>query len=551
MKKSIYKTIIPASVLILIPFISAVALEVDVDEIRTERVKFINYSGEKKKGSPKREIEAIGKKLSKKSKTGVSSYHKKYSIIRAVSENEPDKFSAEIFSIGRDAKADHIETLRRILGSYLMDRYHYSRKEARAVSVFLSYYNAVHRGDMDYFKSKYKGAVIGNITEKNAGISTKYYDWPGATRMLIPLTEKAQKGKLDSVDPDELSDKDTKDQVRKDDKNLKERKDMTDLRERKLDKDKEELKKKKKKQDEARKGIDKKKEEIKKKEKVIRKDKEESKKIKDPDKRAEKERDIGRKEKKLEEEKKAAEKRDEKSREEEKGIAEEKEKQDARKKDIEKEKEDVKKDEIKRDIKKDPEEARKKLEEKEKDLDRREDKLRNRELEKNIYAGKLYYLKIREYLEGGHYNNDLVMINAATRKVMFQSPVENICGSRYDIHSGGIVIITHKGSHTSGHRLTLVDKDTLKAKTYGGDNIFWRSFIEIRDGYIYALVNDNGRYYLGRFDGSLKLAAKSKVELSEDTFISFFDSFIYINRRDKSIIVLNKEDLAFIGDVQP
>ena len=58
-------------------------------------------------------------------------------------------------------------------------------------------------------------------------------------------------------------------------------------------------------------------------------------------------------------------------------------------------------------------------------------------------------------------------------------------------------------------------------------------------------------YYLGRFDGSLKLVAKSKEELSENTFISFWDNYIYINRQDKKIIVLNKDDLTFIDEVRP
>ena len=74
-------------------------------------------------------------------------------------------------------------------------------------------------------------------------------------------------------------------------------------------------------------------------------------------------------------------------------------------------------------------------------------------MDKNIYANKLYYLKIKEYLDGGHYNNEMYMIDAATMKVMFKSPAEYICGSRYDVFSGGVVVITHRGSHTMGHRL--------------------------------------------------------------------------------------------------
>ncbi len=516
---------------------SAAALEVDVDEIRTKRVEFINYRGDAKKADPIRDIEDIGKKLSRGDDVERVKFHMKYSILRAAAKEEPQRFSADIFYIDRDAKVGHIDSVRRITSAYFMNKYGYTRSQARALSLFLSYYNAVHRGDLGYFGSKYKSVVMKRIGKKNAGISTKYWEWAGATAMLIPLTEQSKKGKLDSVEPDLLSDRKTIEELRKDRKNIPERKEMTELREKKLEKDKKELK-------EEKKAIEKKKEDIKKNEEVLKKEKEETKKIVEPENRKEKEKEIEKKEKKLEEEKKETLKKEEKSQEKEKTVKK-------REESIKEEKKQIQKDELKRDIEKEPEKAKKKLEEKEKELDKREDKLRDKELDKNIYAGKLYYLKLKEYLDGGHYNNDLYMINASTRKIMFKSPVENICGSRYDIYSGGIVIITHKGSHTLGHHLTLVDKDTLQAKIYGDDNVFWRSFIEIREGFIYAVTYDNGKHYLGRFDGNLKLVAKSKVELSENTFISFWDNYIYINRQDKTIIVLNKEDLSFIDEVKP
>lgn len=530
---------------------AASALEVDVDEIRTKRVEFVNYRGRGAKADPVSEIEQIGKKLSRGGDNERVRFHMKYSLLRATSKEEPQKYSADIFYIDKDAKVGHIDVIRRITTAYFMTKYKYTRSQGRAISLFLSYYNAVHRGDLGYFGGKYKSVVMKRIGAMNAGISTKYWEWPGATAMLIPLTEQSKKGTIDSVEPDLLSDKKTIEEIRKDRKTLPERKEMTELREKKLEKDKKEIKEEKKKQAEEKKTIEKKKEEVKKKEEEIKKEKEETKKIVEPEKRKEKEKEIEKKEQKIEEEKKEIRKKEEKSKEKEKEIQKEEKKIQKREESIKEEKKQIEKDEIKRDIEREPEKAKKKLEEKEKELDKREDKLREKELDKNIYAGKLYYLKLKEYLDGGHYNNDLYMINASTRKIMFKSPVENICGSRYDVYSGGIVIITHKGSHTSGHRLTLVDKDTLEAKIFGEDNVFWRSFIEIRDGFIYAITYDNGIYRLGRFDANLKLVAKSKEDLSENTFISFWENYIYINRRDKTIIVLNKEDLSFIDEVKP
>jgi hypothetical protein len=565
-KNALIKTLMLNAVAALLATGTGSGLEVAVDEIRTKPVKFINYQGPYKKTDSLREIEEIGAKLSVLAKENErANFNLKYSIIRAISAKEPDKYSADIFSIDKDAKVGHIDAVRAITTSYLIHKYGYSRKDASALSLFLSYYNAVHRGNIGYLSSKYKSVAMKHITKRNAGISTKYWEWPGATRMLIPLTEEAQKGKLDSVSPDVISDKKIIEQLRKEDKNIPQRKDMADLKERVLEKDKKQLEEKKAALEKEKKAVleekqpvKKKKEEIQKEETALKKEKEEVKKIAEPEKRKEKEKEIAAQEKKIETEKKEIKKKDEEiskkeatTKKEEKKIADQETKIAAREQSLIEEKKQVERDEIKRDIAKEPEKAKIKLEEKEKELDKREDKLRAKELDKNIYANKLYYLKIREYLEGGHYNNEMYMISPEARKVMFRSPVENICGSRYDVFSGGVVVITHKGSHTSGHRLTLVDRDTLQAKIYGNDDIFWRSFIEIREGSVYAITHESGRHFLARFDGGLKLVAKSKEEINENTFISFWDNYIYINRLDKTIIILNREDLSLLGEVLP
>ncbi len=553
---------------IFVIFLNAIGsgLEVDIDEIKTKPVKFINYEGKYERPDSLKDVGRIGEKLAAATKENEPvRFHMKYSIIHAVSKDEPEKFSADIFSIDKDAKVGHIDMIRRIMTSYLMKRYNYSKRDAGAISLFLTYYNAVYRGNIDYYTPKYKTVVMKYVNANNVGISTKYNEWAGATKMLFPLTEKAQKGKLDAIAPDIISDKKVRKEVGRDEKNIPARKDMADIKERVLEKDKkaledkkEVLKKEEAKIEQEKKPVVKKREEIIKREEELKKEREEIKKIAEPEKRKEKEAEVGKKEKELIKEKEEAKKKqDELTRKEAEAQKEQKKisgqeiKIAERSKELEEEKKEIAKDEIKRDIAREPEKAQAKLEEKAKELDKREDAIRSGELDKNIYANKLYYLKIKEYLDGGHYNNDMYMIDAATMKVMFKSPVEYICGSRYDIFSGGVVVITHRGSHTMGHRLTVLDRNTLTATANGEDNIFWRSFIEIRDGFIYVIVNDKGKYYLGRFDGNLKLVVKSKEEISEDTFISFFEDKIYINRSDKTIIALNKNDLSLIGEIKP
>ncbi len=545
--------------------LSSNALEVAIDEIRTKPVQFINYQGPYRKADSPENIENIGKTLARDATdTRTIRFGMKYSLIHALSQDEPEKFSATIFSIDKKARVGHIDIIRKILSAYLQEKYGYLPQHAKAIALFLTYYNAIYRGNVDYFSSKYKSIVMKYITRSNAGISTKYYEWPGATKMLIPLTQQPQKGKLDSVLVDVISDKKVVQEIRKDDKNIQARKDVAEMKETILNKEKSELEKSKsdiakdtKKFEEEKKSVEDKKEKVQKTEKEIALVKEEIKKEPDIEKKKALQKQIEEKEQQLEKEKEDIKKKEDEIAKRESEIADkktkisEKEKIIAEKeKALEKEKEEIAADESKKESSKEKE-INKKLEKKEKELNEREDRLRSKEIDQNIYADKLYYLKIKEYLQDGHYNNEMVMIDPASRKILFKSPEKNICGSRYDIFSGGVVVITHKGSHSIGHRLTLLDRNTLEPKIYGSENIFWRSFIIIKDGFIYAIVIDNGKFYLGKFDTNLKMVSKSSEVVNENTFISFWDNYIYINRADKTIMVLEKETLKLVDTIKP
>ena len=573
-----------SALLVILAAVPAAGLEVDIDELKKAgKIEFINYTGPWRAQDSVSEVKSIGARLAaaaeKRGENERINYYMKYSLIRAISKDEPGKLSADIISIDKEARVTHIQYIRRILSGYFERMYGYSEKNAYTLAVFTTYYNAVYRGDMDYFGKAYKKVVAKNLTAANAGLATRYDKWPGATRMVIPLTEEAKRGAIDSIDPDIISDKKVRTAVRKEDENLEQRKDLADIKEKIIEKEKKETaekkadladksrdaEKEKKRVEAERADVERKKLEQAREERKLKDEKEKAKSIADPEQKKKKEEEIAsREEKQKEEKRKTAEKektvaseekrvaqKQEKIRKEEKKLAEKESKTAKKEEALKEEKKEIAKDELKKEIKESPERAKAKLEEKEKELDKREDELRSKELDRSVFAEKLYYLKIKEYLEAGHYNNEMYMINAATRKVMFKSPVENICGSRYDVFSGGVAVIVHQGDHRTGHRLVLLDRETLKESKRGKDDIFWRSFVEIRDGFIYAVMVDKGKYYLGRYDGALERTALSQEAVSENTFISFYGEYVYINRHDKKILVLKKDDLSLVEVIEP
>lgn len=541
--------------------------QVDVDEIRTdEEIRFINYSGPYAYRESVFAIRGIGRRLAKGLEDSDKyNYLLKYSVIHAVDETG-DKFNADIISIDEDARVEHIRNIRLILASYLTAKYGYNRKDSATLAFFLTIYNAVYRGNVDYFTSKYNPVVISHITQANAGLSTKYFEWAGATRILIPLSDKFEKGDISSLDTTELSDDSVIEKIREeDDKGISERKDMVKLKEK-------EVEQKRKETDKERREIAEKKREIKKEEKavaekeaaieekkqVIAEEKKEAEKIEDEKEREEKLQEIAEKEEEvkkeeaeveeekevIEEEKVEVEKKEEEVVAQEEAIAE-------KEAEIEKEEEQIKRDETELKIEEDPDkvkeellEKEEELAEKEKELEEREEEVSKQEIDEKIIGINLYYLKIKEYLTGGHYNNEMYIINASTRKIKLKSPVTNICGRRYDVFADGVIVITREEGSDENYYLTLLDKDSLEAKYLGVDNIFWRSFIEVNNDFIYAIIKGEDGYYLGKFNNKMETVAKSTEKISNDTFISFFENVIYINSSDKNIMVLSQEDLS-------
>ncbi len=152
----------------------------------------------------------------------------------------------------------------------------------------------------------------------------------------------------------------------------------------------------------------------------------------------------------------------------------------------------------------------------------------------------LFYLKTKEYQGNGHYSSEMYIINALTGVIVKKSILNTIASKEYDVCEKGVVVIAHKGSYSSSHNLILLDRKDLKVVNRGTNNIFWRSFVEIRKNFIFAIFIQNGKYFLGKFDLSMKLVAKSEEELHQDTFITFYGDKIYVNNSKKNILVMDK-----------
>ncbi len=546
-------------VLIFVPF-SVFAIQVAEDEVRQKipsNIHFVNYTGERQHTDEVRDILAIGQDLSRQIKKGRARAGfglLKYTLIHAVDLTQTNGLDADILQIDPLARVDHIFAVRMILSGYLSDQYGYGLSASKALATFITYYNAYYRKNTNYFESRFKKKVIQNLDPEKAGLATHYQDWPGHSQIVIPLTEgKAQASELanDSV----LSN------MRKaKNKNIDVRKEVNNLRKKEVEQKKQAL-------NETNNQLLQKEQTLRKQEKEIDEQQkqliEESNKVaampESPEKE-QKQATIQKKQQSIKQEKKEVEKaksdiqvQKEQVQDQKKQIKKEENKVETEEKNIRSDEADVK---IEKDTKAFQEELKKKdadLAEKEKKLGKVEQELKEGKTDKRIAAGKLYYLKTKSYMTGGHYNNEMYLIDVVTHKIIKKAAFTNICGKDYHVFKDGVVVIGHGGGkdHSSGHFLVFLDGTTLEVRAKGNADVFWRSFVEIRDDFFYAIILKSGLFYLGKFDGDLQLVAVSERPVFKDTFISFFGDVLYVSSQNKGILVLKQSDLSLVDEVKP
>jgi hypothetical protein len=215
------------------------AQNVDRDELEKNQatVNFINYEGPHSRIDTVEQIRAIGLELGRAIKNGASraGAENRYFVIHCVADPDGEKFDADVFGLGVDVGVDHIRNLRLIIQGYLQGAYDYSAADAALLARYVTIYNAVFRGDWDFFTGRYKNVVVENLVREKAGLSIRYDEWPGQTLMTIPLGT-GRPGSLSAIDTSGLTDPGVIDSMRQDDdRGIEDRKDMVDLKEREAD----------------------------------------------------------------------------------------------------------------------------------------------------------------------------------------------------------------------------------------------------------------------------------------------------------------------------
>jgi len=222
---------------LLVPAFSQDVQEAEINSVAGRTVEFINYVGPHSVIESAADIRGIGVSLGRSvaagaTRTGESG---RYLVIHAVDPSVPAGFDADILFLGEGARVDHVDNLRRIIAGYLEGAYGYSAKDADTLAKFITIYNAVYRGDLAYFNSKYKPVVTRELDAANAGLSVRWDEWAGRSRIVIPLGPRAGRGVIGSVDTTPITDKPVVESLGREEGQaaaIEDRRDVVDIKER-------------------------------------------------------------------------------------------------------------------------------------------------------------------------------------------------------------------------------------------------------------------------------------------------------------------------------
>jgi len=497
-------------------------------------VEFINYEGPHSRIETRAQIRSIGFNLGQNIKAGNtrSGALGRYFVIHSKSDQDGLKLDADIFGLGVDVGVDHIRNMRLIIQGYLEAAYEYTERDAALLAEYITVYNAVYRGDMEFFNSRYKSPVVSSLTGEKAGLSLRYDEWPGQTLIVIPLGT-GMGGPLSSIDTSSISDSRVTESLRQEpDMSLDQRKDMVDLKEREAD--------------EASQQAAISREAIRQEEQRIARERQESQQQQQQARQQEQQarreqQQISREREQDGADQEALDQREQSA--EQRAQEAQQQQEQARQRQEELDREDRAVDEQRRDAER--QEAFAEQRGAEAQQERRqiaEDQQSNirQESSSQQAAGVLGVSILSQSSSLGR----IVRLDANTGMELRQSPLNTVNVRTITLIGSRIFAIAGEDRGSGAIRLVEINSSTLEMLKQGDNDIASGSLLWVNGQDLFAVTSTGGNLYLARFNADLSLQARSSVAVHPFASVFFSEGFIVTQRSDGSALLLNSRDLS-------
>ena len=141
----------------------------------------------------------------------------------------------------------------------------------------------------------------------------------------------------------------------------------------------------------------------------------------------------------------------------------------------------------------------------------------------------------------------LVKFNIADGEVIKNSPVAQIRNRTVYKEGDGFIAIAGENSKKGAVKLVTISPETLEIAAES-DNTIAEDSVLVQDGSeYYCVVDEKGKYYLGKFSGDLSLKLKSEIQVKSATPVTVTDAGIVVTDTNGKLRLLDKKDLKVIS----
>ncbi|MFP4408948.1 MAG: P83/100 family protein [Spirochaetaceae bacterium] len=532
--------------LFLIPFRPVFAQDVDVDREELESqaeavIEFENYEGTEEEVSSAGEIRGIGETLARDIAPeggSTAEYFDRYTLFRGLDPTDPEGLDADVLSINENATVNHIDNVRRIISGYLTDAFAYDSSDADLIAELTTIYNAVYRGNLQFFSGRYKRIVSDYLTPEAAGISTNYADWPGETQLVIPLSSGREAGDLDAVSPLQLSDPAVIEDLRqRRDMGIETRKAMIAFIERVIEERREAVEEEREQIEEEREQIEERREEIEEeREEIAREEPEEPDEPEEP----------------VEPEEPAEEPAEEREAEEEAEpaeAAEEAEEEDSEQRTAELDEEEAELDEREAEL----DEREEELEEEEEEVEELTERAQELYEETSEDQEELIEEEGRQeeaaaaepvllfLVEGDGEAGRLALVDRRNGEILSEYEGAPLRRGAFPRYRGGIVAIEQSNGEES--RALLLDEESLES-VHASEGVVYRGTTVTVDGEaLYMVLREEGAWKIGRFSEELEIQRSSVVAVHPNTDIVLSGGTLLAQNPRGRVLLLDAREL--------
>ncbi len=415
---------------------------------------------------------------------------------------------------------DDVTNIMRMVSGYLQAAYRYSPADAQTLAKFIVYYNAVFRGNLQYLGGVYKTEVMGNLTADNAGIATRYTDWPGKTRMLIPLSIGAQKGSLTAVPAGQLASPQVIQNLQtQPGKALPERKDLTELQQRGIEQQQQQAQAQQQQLAQSQAQLN-----------------QQQQALQQSQANAAQANAAAAAPGATEQQKQAAAQANAAVQQQQQAVAQQQQNVNQQQQAAAQTQNQIAADQ------KSVQQQRAAIATDEQAQIQQQAAQPQAATTAGTTAapGQLLFIYA---VASPDKLGQFVLIDRVSGKLIAKSDLNSVRGRLYVTLGGSLVVVAGTTGGTAAVRLVSVDPVSLLVKQQGKDNIALTSYIAASDTSVYAVLNTPKGAYLGRFDGSLALQAQSEKAVDPSTYIVVSGTEVFVQDSGGNIIILNQDDL--------